>query len=560
VTPLTWTACEDGFECATLTVPLDYNDTAGPKIDLAVIRKPAANPEQRIGSLLTNPGGPGGSGVDFVRSTATPDGLFASLNTQFDIVSWDPRGTAGSAPINCFSDSELEAFNARQLPFPTLANRDAVLADSRAFSAACVANNDSELLSSISTETSARDMDQLRRALGEDKVSYIGFSYGTYLGATYSSLFPNNIRALVLDGAVDPTQYANQPIAANITQAFGFETALDRYFNNFCGTACNFTGGKAAWKDLVNKLQTTPLNTGVDTARPVNGTSVINATSIVLYSRGAWPVLDVALAEAAAGDGRRLQRLSDIALGRNSDGTYDPGAGAFAAITAVDQNYPQNIVYQDFLQPVYTSVSPSFGGASFWASLAGGYSAFEWPVEATARFSGPFRNARSNTPAVVIGTTFDPATPFIGSVAMTRQLGNARLLTMNGDGHTAYSGNSACIDAAVEAYLVSLTVPAANKVCQQDPEAAPPPAAAQSGSSTLPGEPVTPEEPATPEVPATPEEPGALTQSPSPATVPTTAPSTKTEPKAESNTDAESESEIESEMEMVEGLLASTGR
>jgi pimeloyl-ACP methyl ester carboxylesterase len=472
---LAWTDCEDGFECATLTVPRNYADPGGETIELSVIRKVATDPTQRIGSLLTNPGGPGGSGVDYVRAVATEDGSLATLNQRFDIVSWDPRGTKGSEPVNCFNDAETDEYNQTAEAFPDGFDRDAILQTGRDFIDACLANNTPEQLASISTENTARDMDALRAALGEAQISYLGYSYGTYLGATYAALYPDNIRAFVLDGAVDPRQYANNPIGANIEQARGFETAIDRYFTDFCADACQFQGGKEAWTALVRQLEATPSFAGLDPTRPVNGTSIINATLISMYVRPIWPVLDRALAEAAAGDTRRIQLLADIAVGRNDDGTYDPGGGAFPAITAIDASYPTEIVIQDLLGLIYPTVSPSFGPSTFWASLAGGYSAFEWPVEADTRYNGPFRYPSGRTPILVVGTTFDPATPYSGSLAMTRQLRNARLLTMNGDGHTAYGDNSVCIDDAVEAFFFDSVVPARGTTCEVDPEAAPPP-------------------------------------------------------------------------------------
>jgi pimeloyl-ACP methyl ester carboxylesterase len=465
---LDWQDCDDGFQCATLTVPLDYAAPDGDTIDLSLIRRPATNPDARIGSLLTNPGGPGGSGVDFVRGSATPDGFLASLNERFDIVSWDPRGTKASAPIDCLTNEQQDAANSSAEAFPDLSDREAVLGASREFIAGCVANAGEELLAAVSTENTARDMDLIRAGLGEEQISYLGFSYGTYLGATYASLFPDRLRAFVLDGAVDPRSYARTPIISNLEQARGFEVALDRFFANCATEPCQFQGGKDAWRALADQLEASPLSTGGDPTRPVTGASVVNASLIVLYVRQLWPVLDQALALAAAGDGALLQRLSDAALGRNADGTYDAGSGAFPAITAIDQRYPSNIAFQDLLYYAYQSVSPSFGGSTFWASIAGGYSAFEWPVEANAEFSGPFRNAPGNLPIVVVGTTFDPATPYSGSVAMTRQLRNATLLTMDGDGHTAYGGNSACIDETIDAYFVDLVVPAPGARCQQE--------------------------------------------------------------------------------------------
>ena len=219
-------------------------------------------------------------------------------------------------------------------------------------------------------------------------------------------------------------------------------------------------------------LDAEPLETGAP-ARPVTGEDVVNATLIVMYVRPAWPILDQALAEAAAGDGARIKFLSDLALGINDDGSVDPGADAFPAITAIDAAYPNDIAIQDQMFWTYVQSSPSFGPSTFWASTAGGYAAFEWPVEADDRFAGPFTYGEDDgPPIVVIGTTFDPATPFRGSIAMTEQLGNATLLTMVGDGHTAYGGNSGCVDDAVDAFLTELDVPDEGTICVQELAAA----------------------------------------------------------------------------------------
>ncbi|MGF1663083.1 MAG: alpha/beta hydrolase [Kineosporiaceae bacterium] len=487
VSDLEFADCDDGFECGTLTVPLSYAGAAEGDLDLSVIRRPAADPANRIGALLANPGGPGGSGVDFVRGTAGPDGILAELNQRFDIVSWDPRGTKGSSPVDCFDDARLDTYYAEAEAFPDGEDRDAVLATGREFIDACVTNAGPELLSAISTENTARDMDALRAALGEEQISYLGYSYGTYLGATYASLFPDRIRAFVLDGAVDPDAYANNPLLSDTIQARGFEVAIDRFFEEFCADACAFAGGKDAWRDLVEQLEAEPLTTGGDPERPVDGAAVINATLISMYVRQIWPVLDQALADAGAGDGAQLQVLADIAIGRNDDGSYDPGQGAFPAINAVDRDYPEDVRIQDLMRLVYEQVSPSFG-PSTWVSLAGGYSAFEWPVEADDRFAGPFEYPSDRLPILVVGNTFDPATPYSGSLAMTEQLGNAELLTLDGDGHTAYGGNSTCIDDAVDAFLVDGTVPAAGTVCEYDPDQEPGPTQPTgAGASTLSG-------------------------------------------------------------------------
>lgn len=464
VETLDWSTCEEVFECATLTVPLDHDEPDGDTLDLALVRRPARDTDARVGTLITNPGGPGGSGVDFVLGAGADDGFLAPLNERFDLVSWDPRGTKGSSPIDCDLDVDVEPFGA----FPALDERDRIVEAARAYAEACVDSVGADLLASVSTLDTARDMELIRLALGEEHLTYLGFSYGTYLGATYAAVYPDRVRAFVLDGAVDPDAYANDPLVSNAEQAVGFETALTRYFDICDVGVCRYLGDERDWRRLVARLDAAPLETG-DPARPVTGEDVLNATLIVMYSRQAWPILDLALAEAAAGDGARIKFLSDIALGIDDDGSVDPGADAFPAITAIDAAYPTDIALQDQMYWTYLQSSPSFGPSTFWASTAGGYAAFEWPVEADDRFTGPFTyDADGGPPIVVIGTTFDPATPFRGSIAMTEQLGDATLLTMVGDGHTAYGGNSTCIDDAVGAFLVDLVEPEPGTICEQE--------------------------------------------------------------------------------------------
>ena len=473
VQDLDWSPCEEVFECATLTVPLDHDEPDGDTLDLALVRRPARDADARVGALLTNPGGPGGSGVDFVVGAGADDGFLAPLNERFDLVSWDPRGTKGSSPIDCVLDEQIEPFGA----FPDLDDRDRLVDVARDYAEACVAGVGEELLASVSTLDTVRDMELLRAALGEEHLTYLGFSYGTFLGATYASLYPDRVRAFVLDGAVDPDAYVNDPLVSNAEQAVGFETAITRFFDVCAADGCRFDGDERDWRELVEQLDATPLEAepfdAGDPPRPVTGEDVLNATLIVMYVRQAWPVLDQALAEAAAGDGERIKFLSDVALGIDDDGSVDPGADAFPAITAIDQAYPTDIALQDQMYWTYLQSSPSFGPSTFWASTAGGYAAFEWPVEADDRFGGPFTyGEEAGPPIVVVGTTFDPATPYRGSIAMTEQLGNATLLTMDGDGHTAYGGNSACIDEAVAAFLTDLEAPEEGTICEQELEAA----------------------------------------------------------------------------------------
>ncbi|MFN8124550.1 MAG: alpha/beta hydrolase [Thermoleophilia bacterium] len=462
--PLRWAPCGGPFECATLPVPVEPAAPAAGTLDVAVIRLPAADPARRIGSLVVNPGGPGGSGVGFVRDAGTT--LFATLNRRFDIVGFDPRGTGASRTVVCLDDAGQEADARAATAFPAPDARDAVVARARAFQAACTANS-GDLLGSITTADVAGDMDRLRDALGDARLTYLGFSYGTYLGATYAALYPGHVRALVLDGGLDPTAYATRPLLTDLRQARGFQVAMERFLE-WCRLECEFGDGapEAAYTALLRRADANPLP-GTD-ARPVRAVDVLNASLVALYSRQTWPLLAGALQLADLGDGSVVKILSDAAIGRNDDGTYGDEGAAFNAITAADREYPADLAAYDDLRAAWAQESPLFGPGLFWPSS---YTAAGWPVTPRNRFTGPF-SPKNLPPVLVVGTTADPATPYKGSVALAAELGDATLLTMSGDGHTAYGGNSNCIDLRVERYLVSLSVPASGIVCPQ--QATPP--------------------------------------------------------------------------------------
>lgn len=483
VPTLTWTACPspappdgDGlaWECTTMPAPLDYGAPGGPTIGVSVVRLPATDPAHRIGSLLVNPGGPGASGVEFARDAAD---LFATLNTRFDIVGWDPRGTVGTIPVTCLDDATLDASYAASPAFPTLADRGGLIADGRAFTRAC-RENTGDTIRYISTENTARDMDLLRAALGDSRLSYLGFSYGTYLGATYAQLFPSHVRALVLDGAVDAQQYATDPIGSGESQMRAFQVALTRFFS-YCVLECEFGDGspEAAYRRLLTQADATPLPTlQTPGGRPVRAFDVINATILPLYSRQLWPLLGEALTQAEAGDGTLLRILADAALGRDEEGHYSQDVAAFPAILSLDTAWPTDLSRYDRLLGRWTSISPYFG-PNFWAA---NYLSAVWDNRANDRYLGPFRAAGA-APILVVGTTYDPATPYAEAVSLTKQLRSARLLTMRGDGHTAYGGNSNCIDIRVNRYLLDLRLPAQGTVCTQQLTA--PPVSGGSGAS-----------------------------------------------------------------------------
>jgi pimeloyl-ACP methyl ester carboxylesterase len=481
--PLKWRDCGDGFRCATVRVPRDYDAPQAGTIALAVIKKPHTGKGKAAGTVFTNPGGPGGSGVDFLRSAAD---IFAGVNDRFDVVSWDPRGTAGSEPVDCLTDAGRDARWPITPAFPTFAQFGVVdfLADQ--LIAGCLAADTKDNLPTFTTENAARDLDRLRAAVGDKGLTYLGFSYGTYLGATYAALFPDRSRALVLDGALNPTQYTTQPLENLREQSVGFDVALNRFFQ-WCDTSpiCGFEGGRAAFDKLIADAGVRPLPAiASGDPRPVLQQDVQNGAVLPMYARQLWPLLADALTLAQkGGDGSLLQVISDAARGRGDDGSYGHGADAFVQTSCVDLDYPTTPEAFDAVGQRAAQEAPLFGLANNWTEAGPGWVCGEWPLEPTARFAGPFTFPTPGAPALVVGTTFDPATPYPGAQALTAQLGTAGLLTMDGDGHTAYGGNSVCIDDAVNAYLKTLTLPPAGTVCQQqvvDPQ--PQAAAAAAGT------------------------------------------------------------------------------
>jgi pimeloyl-ACP methyl ester carboxylesterase len=467
-----WEECEDApdFDCATYAVPRDYDRPKGDTLDLAVTRLPATGtPSQRIGSLFVNFGGPGGDAVSSLHDFGA--GLFATLNDRFDIVGFDPRGTgATEGAIDCAVNQETEGVY-RQ-PFLTPENIDVGdwIGDSFRIANRCASLN-RDILPYVSTANVARDMDRLREAVGDNRLNYLGFSYGTQLGATYASLFPHRYRALVLDGAVDPDQYMNRPVEGLFEQSAGFERAFGRFFQACAADqeACLGFGGEDPWgayDELVERLDENPQPASPTDPRLVDGDDARAGAVVAIYAKQNWPFLAAALASAEAGDYELLRLLADFFYGRLDDGTYDPLTDRYYTLGAAEQDYPSSIRF-------YLRSGRHAWGMFDHAWWNTGYTDLAWgvfPVRARDTFDGPFRAKGSAPATLVVGTTYDPATPYRGAKRMVAQLGNARLLTMRGDGHTAYGGNSPCIDAAVDAYLEQGTLPPAGTKCRQEVE------------------------------------------------------------------------------------------
>jgi pimeloyl-ACP methyl ester carboxylesterase len=452
-----------------LAVPLDYANPSRATILLAVVRKQATDPAHRIGSLITNPGGPGESGVEFIEQNypaqpGQPSHFGQALRADFDIVGFDPRGVGQSAPITCLTDTQLDSYVALDPDPTTPPEVDAVVAGDKAFDAGCQTRS-AVLLPYVGTPNAARDMDILRAALGDQKMYYLGASYGTYLGAVYAQLFPARLARAVLDGPLPPNLTERR---LSIEQAVGFQDELTRFIAD-CATHPDCPLGtdttRAAQKlvDFFASTQAHPLPTA--SSRMLDGALAQTGVLVTMYdSPQAWPLLRRVLAQALAGDGNGLLTLADLYNERDPNtGHYSNQAAANTAINCLDHPSPVRSAGDVQAElPDFERVSPMIGASLAWGDLTCTY----WPVPAQSQ---PHQiHYAGSPPILVIGTIHDPATPYPSAKDMANQLGSSVLLTYNGDGHTAYARGSECINTAVDAYLTQGTVPAAGLVCQPD--------------------------------------------------------------------------------------------
>lgn len=464
---LAWAPCEgDGFECATLTVPLDHTDPAGDTIDIAVIRRLADDPGRRIGSLVLNPGGPGGSGYDFALNAERV--VSRRLLRRFDVVGFDPRGVARSTPVDCASDAD---FLPEGQPWPTQQARLArFVAGGLGYAADCRAAAGA-YLPYITTEATARDMDLLRAGLGDEQLSYLGFSYGTALGAAYAELFPERVRALVLDGALDPTSWWDQPLDQTRGQALAFEASLEGFLA-WCGAnveRCPFGAGDpaAAYDALLAEAIATGLPGPSPEVPVVAATDLLGAvfTSFYVPSGISYPLLAAALSAAEQGDTSLLLEIGG-SFPRDEDGTWPQFLDIFNAVLAGDgnDNWPLDPRAYAALDAELAASAPRLGRHNTWSSSI----APAYLPRSTNTIVGAEVDGEGAAPILVIGSTGDPATPYDGALALTEQLDSAVLLTREGDGHVAYPF-SACIRIRTDIYLLTGAPPSAGVTCSTSP-------------------------------------------------------------------------------------------
>jgi pimeloyl-ACP methyl ester carboxylesterase len=467
---LNWQDCGGGYQCAHLQVPRDYRHPHGPTFNLGIIRLPAQG--QRLGALFVNFGGPGGDAVDTIH--AIGGDLFGAVNDHFDIVAVDPRGVTETQPsVDCHANQETQGIYSKPFVTPFNLDADALIAKDRQYIDQCIDENGRDVLRYLSTANTARDMDRVRAAMGDSRLNYFGFSYGTFLGSTYASLFPNRYRAMVLDGPVDVNAWINKPMENLREQSDGFEHALARFFQACAAhqDVCQFGGDDPAdaFEQLVQSAYQNPLPAGGSDPRPVNGDDMIAGAVLAMYAKQLWPFLVAALQEAHNGDGTTFRLLADFFYGRNDDGTYSPGGDRYFLITAADQVY-QRVHGHDVGADLYFNAGNHSWGLFPHAWWNAGYVELNYGLynpRSNGVYRGPFRASNSSPTVLEVATTYDPATPYRGALRTAATLGNVRLLTMRGDGHTAYGGNSACIDDAVNAYVETLALPPAGTVCSQ---------------------------------------------------------------------------------------------
>ncbi|MER5948936.1 alpha/beta hydrolase [Streptomyces sp. NPDC001904] len=463
---LKWRACGvAGFQCATLKAPLDYDDPSAGDIDLAISRKKATGPGKRLGSLLVNPGGPGGSAIGYLQAYAGI-GYPAGVRARYDMVAADPRGVARSAPVTCLDGKQMDAYTQTDMT-PDDAREKTELNDSyEKFASGCETHDatSKRVLPHVSTVEAARDMDLARAALGDDKLTYVGASYGTFLGATYAGLYPERVGRLVLDGAMDPSLPARE---LNLEQTAGFETAFTSFAKDCTaradcplGTGTPEQAGQRL-KDFFTALDRTPLATGDPDGRTLGEALGTTGVIAAMYDEAAWPQLRDALTAALKKkDGAGLLALSDSYYERDPDGSYANLMFANAAVNCLDQAPAFTSAKEvEAALPDFEKASPVFGPGLAWASL----NCASWPVPATGEAHRI--TADGAAPIVVVGTTRDPATPYGWAKSLASQLSSGRLLTYEGDGHTAYGRGSTCIDGAIDTYLLTGTPPTDGKRC-----------------------------------------------------------------------------------------------
>jgi pimeloyl-ACP methyl ester carboxylesterase len=459
-----WSQCDvgplpKGAECGELAVPIDYGKAGGPEATIAVLRFGATG--KKIGSLLFNPGGPGGSGVELAAGIvrALPD----EIRRSFDIVGFDPRGVALSRPaVRCNSDAQND--EERTLPDVDYSPAGVAAIEQRTkdYVQRCVDKMGMDFLANVGTANVVKDLDALRIALGDNKLSYVGFSYGTEIGGAYAEAYPQNVRAMVLDGAVDPDI---DPLESNLQQLEAFQKA----FNDFaadcakspdCPLGTDPTKASDVYRSLVGPLVDTPAKT--HDPRGLSYSDAITATIEAMYSPSSWGTLTSGLQDLASGeDPDDLLELADGYWQRGPDGSYNNLADANNAINCADEKYPSDPQAWADADKRAREVAPAFAYGDYTGKAPRDTCVF-WPV--SGKTAPHNLSAPGLAPVLVVSSTGDPATPYANGVNLAKQL-NGVLLSVDGTQHTAAFQGNECVDDIVTKYLVDLTTPPPDTKC-----------------------------------------------------------------------------------------------
>lgn len=486
---LDWHPCAEskqaGFDCTETLVPLDYRQPNGQMITLSVIRLPAADPARRIGTLFFNPGGPGGSGTDLLPSWQA---LFSEeLRQWFDIVSWDPRGIGRSTAVQCFDSASARARFFGDLPlsaFPVGSHETARWLNRFVAVAERCRQRNGDLLDHVSTADTARDLELLRRAVGDKQLNYLGVSYGTFLGATYANLFPDRVRAMALDGNVNPEAWFAKPY---LSQALRLKSdlAAGEVFERFlklCGRTdaahCAFSAGapaatRARWKALMIRLDEGPVHVPVGALYPESPAAALTKATILSGAanslfftlpaeRSGWEYLGRVLQATWRYRNAPAPAAASIADRKDDPSDYD-GEEQGWSVSCGDSPNPRRPDFYRWQANFAQDQSGDLGPYWSW----GDSPCVNWPGRAADPYRGPW-NRPTSAPILVIGNRFDPSTNYANSVAMSRLLDRARLLTVNGYGHTALLNPSRCVGEFETRYFVTGDLPPPGTVCSQD--------------------------------------------------------------------------------------------
>jgi pimeloyl-ACP methyl ester carboxylesterase len=440
---INWQDCYGGFKCATYKVPRDYSNLDAGEFDIAVMKHVAPG---AIGNLVVNPGGPGGSGVDYAYSYESA--FTEAVIESFNIVGFDPRGVGRSSAIDCLTNAETDAAYASNSYPDNEAELAQMQAESKEFADKCKSENDA--LQLYSTANAARDMDILRELLGDQKLNYLGKSYGTYLGSLYAKLFPDKVGRFVLDGAVDPTINSAEQ---TLQQAVGFDSAFNAFAAD-CVKQSSCVLNSDASNQIQSKLAEIRKNPMAVGDRKLTESLAVYGIAFGLYDKEfGWPELRGALKDLFNGDGKSLLSMADTYNRRDAKGNYDSNDASSLAVIACDDFPPSGSDVS-----AIKSAAPIFGKYVAYSEI---------DCEYLPKPKYELINSRINlqSPVLVIGTSNDPATPYQWAVKLASLLTNSVLISVSGEGHTGYNRDTPCVDQAVEKYLISGVIPAQNLAC-----------------------------------------------------------------------------------------------